>query len=109
LEIIYFNQLDFDTSQLVRFINGVPRFTAPKEAHLVIYGLSVRLTLVTTGDGQLYVEAKATRNHLECLLSCFPQVCTLFSPIISTAELLDIYEHAYVSRLRHREDDIENR
>src|SRR5258707_4264424 len=50
LKIIYFDQLDFDTSQLVRFINHVPTFT-PKEAHLVIFCLGVRLTLVpTTGD-----------------------------------------------------------
>jgi hypothetical protein len=112
LKIDYFHQLNLDTSQLVRFINRVPTFTAPKEAHLVFFDLGVRLTFVpTTGDGQFYVETVIWNSHFERLLSRFPQICTSFSPIISTLEFLYIYEHRYhpPAPLQDREDDIENR
>jgi len=110
LKTNHFYRLDFDTSQLVRFINRVPMFTAPKEVHVVFFGLVVRLTLVpTTGDGRFYVETVIPNSHLERPLSCFPQICTSFSPIISTLESLYIYEHRDLPQLQDREDDIENR
>jgi len=111
LKIIYFHQLDFDTSQLVRFVNRIPMFTA-KEAHLVYIGpvswtglmSATRLSIVpTTGDGQFSVQITGT--HLRWDLSSLSRFCTSFSPIISTLELLYIYD-LYLPRTQYQDDDI---
>ncbi len=111
LKIIYFHQLDFDTSQLVRFVNRIPMFTA-KEAHLVYIGpvswtglmSATRLSIVpTTGDGQFSVQITGT--HLRWDLSSLSRFCTSFSPIISTLELFYIYD-LYLPRTQYQDDDI---
>ncbi len=116
LKIIYLYQRDFDASQLVRFYNRIPMFTVPKEVHLVYInaacqtdlGSVTRFSLVpTTGNGQFYVEIVSA--HMTRQFSPLLRLCTSFSRIISTPELLYIYERGLsFTQEQYQEDDIEN-
>ena len=86
LNIIFFNQIFFETPQLIQFISRTPRLKALKEARVAFEGdtASVRLK---SGSGWLRVEVRCI--EFDWRVSSMEQVCTWCLPPLSTLE--DLY------------------
>jgi hypothetical protein len=108
LNITFFDQIVFDTSQLAHFITRTPNFGVPIEAHVVLHGSagSVLFSSQTPGFGMLSVEVLCQRPDPQ--LWCLAQFCNSFSPPLSTVETLFIYQHEDSQSEWPDTDDIEN-
>jgi hypothetical protein len=95
LYITFFNQIDFNTPQLVQYIRRTPTFKAPDEACVVFHShvAWVKLQLPALGDGTLRVVISCREPDWQ--LSSLAQVCTWSLPPLSTVEILYIYKHQF--------------
>jgi hypothetical protein len=91
LNITFFNQIDFDTPQLVQFISRTPKLKALEEARLA-FGFDVAgVNFSPTADrGGLNVEILC--RELDWQVSSLEQLCTSFLPFTSTLEDLYIFQ-----------------
>ena len=92
LFITLFNDIEFDTPQLVHFIGRTPTFKAPDKARLVFLDNAVRVEfpLQPSGYGELNVGISC--RELDWQLSSLVEVCSLLFPPLSTSKHLYIYE-----------------
>jgi hypothetical protein len=106
LGIIFFNQIVFDTPQLIRFICRTPALKPLQKAY-VFFSDSfaiVNFTSLTSNDDLLHVGILC--RDLDWQVSSVEQVCTSSLPSLSTLENLYIIEGA--SSQTHGQDNIEN-
>ena len=89
LRIAFFNQIIFDTPQLVHFIGRSPTLRAPKKAHIDFNSeaIIVNSPSQTSVYGAFSVEILCRASEWQ--LSSLEQVCTSFLPLLSTLE--DLY------------------
>jgi hypothetical protein len=106
LDITFVNQIVFDTSQLVHFISRTPRLKEPDEAQLDFNNSAVWITFSTPETGDLKVEILGESDWQFSSLR-LAQVCSSFSPSLSTVEDLYIYQHPY-SEPDWQDDEIES-
>ena len=94
LDVTFFNQIVFNTPQLILFINCTPSLKALKEARVAFAADAINVIFPSpTGTGQLNVEILCKEPDWQ--LSALEQVCTpLFSPV-SMVENLYICEHPH--------------
>ena len=106
LEITFFNQIVFDTPQLIQFISRTPSLKAFEKAQVRFrYGASgVNLSSQTPGYGTLNVQILCM--DLDWQVSSMEQVCTSCLPHLSTLGDLYIYGHQYSHTAR--QDNVEN-
>jgi hypothetical protein len=106
LEITFFNDIVFDTPQLMQFISRTPMSREFKKAHFSLRNREADLDFLsqTSDDGSLKVNILC--RGLEWQLSSLEQVCTLCLPPLSMLEDLYIYEVPYSPP--DWKDDIEN-
>ena len=106
LEIIFFNQIVFDTPQFIQFISRSPTMKAFEKARVRFeYGSSrVKLLSQTPGYGTLDVTVRCI--DLDWQVSSMEQVCTSCLPPLSTLDDLYIYEDLYSPPVW--QDNIEN-
>jgi hypothetical protein len=106
LEITFFNQIVFDTPQLIQFICRTPRLKALDEGSVTFKGSAARVGLssLTPGPGKLHVNISC--RGLDWQVSSVEQVCTSCLPPLFTIEELYITED--ISWRAHRQDNIEN-
>ena len=104
MDMTFINQIVFDASQLVHFINRSPYLKAPDEALVHFDDVAVWVTLSSPETGELKVEILAD-SHWQ--LSSVTQACSSFSPSFSTVKNLYIYHHQYPEP-HWPDDDIEN-
>jgi hypothetical protein len=92
LFITFFNDIEFDTPELVHFIGRTPTFKAPDKARLVFLDSAVRVEfpLQPSGFGELNVGISC--KELDLQLSSLVEVCSLLFPPLSTSKHLYIYE-----------------
>jgi hypothetical protein len=92
LFITFFNDIEFDTPELVHFIGRIPTFKAPDKARLVFLDGAVRVEfpLQPSGYGELNVGISC--KELDWQLSSLVEVCSLLFPPLSTSKHLYIYE-----------------
>jgi hypothetical protein len=92
----FFNQFEFDTSQVVHFISRTSSLKAPDEAHVSFEDGLVYVTYSyssqTPGSGQFEVGISGGESDFQ--LSSLALVCSSFSPHLSTVENLYIKEYS---------------
>ena len=95
LYMAFFNQIDFNTPQLIQYILRTPTFKAPDEACVVFHSHAawVKLLRRSVSDGTLRVIILCREPDWQ--LSSLAQVCTWSLPPPSTVEILYIYKHQF--------------
>ncbi len=91
LEIVFFNQIDFDSPRLAQFLNRTPKFRSRGEAHVQFYGggdVVVRLKYWTHKSGHAFW-IKTTCREPDWPLSFIAQVLNSSLPPLSMVE--DLY------------------
>ena len=104
LHIRFFNQILFDTPQLVQFISRTPALKAHETACMTFAETWVELSSRAPGYRDLIVEILCQNSDWQ--VSSLEQVCTSCLPPLSTLEDLYIYEDP-LSRPKWQ-DNIEN-
>jgi hypothetical protein len=92
LDITFFNQIDFDTPRLVRFVSCTPNLKALElENARLVFGVGVAgvsVSSVSRGRGQLNL--KISCRELDWQISSLEQLCISFFSSIFAPEDLDI-------------------
>ena len=88
LQITFFNDIVFDTPQLIRFLTQTPKLKALQKAVINLMDHAVRVnfssqTSLSRGGGHLMVEISC---NLDWQLSSLEQVCTSCLPLLSMLE-----------------------
>ena len=93
VEITFFNQIVFDTSQFIQFISRTPTLETFEKAHVFFdYGdARVNLSSQTPGHGKLNVKIPCNGQ-----ISSMEKVCTSCLPPLSMLEDLYIYEPPFL-------------
>jgi hypothetical protein len=91
LSTTFFNDIDFDIPQLIRFITLT--FQAPKDVHVVFDSRTAWLTLQRQASLFADVRVEISCRVPDWQLSSLAQICTSSLPLLSTTENLYIYEH----------------
>ena len=105
LEITFFNQIIFDTTQHFQFISRTPTLRTPKKGYITFDFdlIRVRFPLQTSEYKGLSVKIRCTASDWQ--LSSLVQVCASSLPPFSTLEDLYIVEGYWPP---HWQDDVEN-
>ena len=104
LSIQFFNDIVFDTPELIRFISRTPMSSAFENVHIILEGGTARVTFRSQKDD---FEVSILCRGLDWMLSSLEQVCSSCLPFLSTLEDLYIYDD---TRLQPDwKDNIENR
>ena len=103
LRIVFFNDLAFDTPQVMQFISRAPMSRPLEKARIAFQfgGAGLNFSSQTSGDG--VIKVKILCKGLDWQLSSLEQVCTSCLPPLSMLEDLYIYDHP-----KSWKDDIEN-
>ena len=104
LEITFFNDIVFDTPQLIQFISRTPISSAFENAHIA---LQDGVACVTFLYGSVKLEVSILCEGLDWKLSSLEQVCSSCLPFLSMLNDLYIYELAPSNA--DWKDKIENR
>ena len=109
LYMVFFNDILFDTPQVIKFISHTPALKALEKAH-VVFGnraAGVSLSSQTSGFRELYVEISCTK--LGWQVSSLVQVFnSLNSPFPSVSTLEDLYINEHPSAKPNWQDNIDN-
>jgi F-box-like len=108
LQIIFFNQIIFDTPQFIQFVNRTPTLKALEKAH-VTFGSNGANVMLSSGSPQrvskfLYV--KIACRELDWQVSSLEQVCT--SSLLPLFALEDLYVYKIPNSPSDWQDNIEN-
>ena len=94
MSTMLFNDIDFDTPELGRFISRTPGFAAQNEAHLIFHSHDARVRLHSHYEPSYrrMVEVVILCQVSGWQLSSLAQICTLSLRLLLTTENLYIYE-----------------
>ena len=106
LSVTFFNDIDFDTPELVRFVSRSSRFKAPNKAHVCFGSRTASVKFHPQAATTQYFDVKISCREPNWQLSSLAQICTASLPLLSTTVNLFIYE-TYNSQLEWK-DGIEN-
>jgi hypothetical protein len=106
--IIFFNQIVFDTPQLIHFLGRTPRLKPLEKARVTFNGGStwVIFSSQTSGNDILHVHIPC--RELDWQVSSVEQICTSSLPPLSALEDLYINEGGPFSSREHWQDNVEN-
>jgi hypothetical protein len=90
----FFNDIDFDTPELIQFITLT--FEAPKDLHVVFHRLTAWVTLQQRASHFAYVRVGVSCKVLDWQVSSVAQICTSSLPLLSTTENLYIHERLHL-------------
>jgi hypothetical protein len=92
LDIIFFNQIDFDTPRLAQFINRTPTFRAPDKAHVQFdrCDVDIKITYRTHESGHAISRIEISCRELDWQLSSIAQICSSSLPPLSMVEDLHV-------------------
>jgi hypothetical protein len=95
LYITFFNQIVFDTPQLMQFVSRTPNLKALEKVHVNfdISAAKVNLSSETSGYGEL--EVKILCKELDWQVSSLEQVCAWCLFPVSASEDLYVYGHPF--------------
>jgi hypothetical protein len=106
LHIIFFNDIIFDTPQLLQFICRTPRLGAFKTARAAFYGSTAGVNLTSLNSRyEQGLDVEISCRDLDWQVSFLEQVCTSSLPPLSSLEHLHIYDNRSKPQLQ---DNIEN-
>ena len=108
LNITFFNDIAFDTPQLIQFISRTPTSRALKKAHIILWnpGASLQFSSQTSDDRKINMGIRVLCQGLEWQVSSLDQVCTSCLPSLAMVE--DLYIYGVSKFLPDWEDEIEN-
>jgi hypothetical protein len=106
LYMTFFNQIIFDTPQLVQFISRTPTLKLPENARVIFDAGAARVELRSRATGYKSLEVNVPCKELDWQISALEQICTLCLPPLSMLEDLYISEHG--TWQPHWQDNIEN-
>jgi hypothetical protein len=92
LSATFFNDLDFDTPELILFVSRSSTFKAPKEAHVFFGSRAALVKLQPQASNVEYFEVIISCREPGWQLSSLTQICATSLPLLSTTENLFIYE-----------------
>ena len=95
LAITFFNQILFDTPQLVQFIGRTPALKAPEKARVIFRGGAARVELSSRASGYGNLSVMILCEKSDWQVSSLEQVCTSCLPPLYTLEDLYIHESRY--------------
>ena len=109
LNIIFFNQIVFDTPQFIQFFNRIPTLKALEKSHVIFGNDAARVKMssvssLTSLKEGLYV--KIPCRELDWQVSSLEQVCTSSLPPLCALE--DLYIHKVPNSQSDWQDNIEN-
>jgi hypothetical protein len=108
LWIMFFNDIFFDTRELIQFIGRTPPFKSPNEAHVVFNSGGACFQLQSQASDLEIVQIYILCREPNWQVSALAQICISFSPLLSAAESLYICEELYPSSKLDWIDGIEN-
>ncbi len=106
MDVKFFNDIDFDTPELIQFVSRSSILKAPIEARVFFGGSSASVKLLPQAPYVKYFEVYILCREPNRQLSFVAQICTTSSPLLSTTENLVIFEHSKPG-LDWRDDGIE--
>jgi hypothetical protein len=106
LDITFFNQIDFDVPQLVRFVSRTQKLKAVEKAHLAFRIDAAVVNLSSVTDHYEHLSLEISCRELDWQVSSLEQLCTSFIPSISTPE--DLYIYQFKDSKPDWKDNIEN-
>jgi len=92
LWITFFNDIFFDTRELIHFIGRTRAFKPPNEAHAVFDSGFARFELQPQASNVEYLQVTILCKVPNWQLSALAQICTSFLPLLSMTEGLHIHE-----------------
>jgi hypothetical protein len=94
LSAIFFNDINFDTPELIQFLSRSSTLKALKEARVFFnsFGLNATITLRPQASNFKYFKVEILCREPDWQLSSLAQICTLSLPLLSVTEYLFIYE-----------------
>jgi len=90
LWITFFNDIFFDTPQLIHFIGHTLTFKPPNEAYVSFSSVTALFRLRSLASNFEEVQVDISCGEPGWQLSALAQICTLFFPFLSTTESLYI-------------------
>jgi len=95
LEITFFNDIFFDTPQLIQFIGRTLKFNPPNDAHVAFDTGEASFRLQSQSSNFEDVRVTISCGEPDWQLSALAQICTSFFPFLSATETLYIEEYLY--------------
>ena len=95
LEILFFNDIVFDTPQLTRFISHTPTLEAFNKARVSLGDITASIELTSAYDLNASFKVSIYCRELDWQLSFLEQVCTSSLPPLSTLEDLYMRGHPW--------------
>ena len=92
LQIVFFNQIIFDTPQFIQFISRTPKLKVLEQAHIIFETRAAGIRLIST-SGQPEFCVKIPCEKLDWQVSSLEQVCSSCLPPLSMLEDLYIYQN----------------
>jgi hypothetical protein len=93
LETEFFNDIDFDTPELIRFVSRSSTLKTPNEAHVFFGSRTASVKLQSQASSNVdYFEVKISCRVPDWQLSSLAQICTSSLPLLSAMESLFISE-----------------
>jgi len=108
LWITFFNDIFFDSPQLIQFIGRTLTFKPPNEAHVAFNSRNAWFQLQSQASNFERVKVNISCRDPGWQLSALAQICTSFSPFLSATESLHIYENLDSNSKLDWKDGIEN-
>ena len=106
METSFFNQIDFDTPQLIRFLSRTPSLKTFEKACITFGGGAVGVKLSTRTPYLGALDVNILCNEFDWQLSSLAQFCNpSFRPLPTTE---DLYIYEYQRSLPDQQDDFEN-
>ena len=106
MTITFFNQILFDTPQLVQFISRTSALNTPEEARVIFEDVGARVDFSSRAPYSRDLGVKILCNDLDWQISSLEQVCTWCLPPFSSLE--DLYISKSPSWRSDWPDNIEN-
>ena len=107
LDIIFFNDIVFDTPQLARFISHTPKSQALKSVHITLQDQGARIGFSSQTSRRRLFNLEILCGGLDWQVVAVEQVCTSCLPLLYMLE--DLYFHEDSDSPPDRKDSVENR
>jgi hypothetical protein len=95
LDITFFNDIVFDTRQIIQFISHTPMLKALEESRVTFGNGTAGVKLLSQTAGFRLLNMKISCREPDWQVSSLGQVCTSCLPPLATLEDLYIHEHPY--------------
>ena len=94
LEATFFNDIEFHTPELIRFVSRSSTLRAPIKSYVSFDNRTALIKLQPRASNVEYFQVTISCREPDWQLSSLAQICTMSLPLLSTTENLFIYEES---------------